>query len=45
VQFDFENSKKLMMKIEMEIIEEKEIETRKKEKLNKKVKKIIIKKH
>ena len=33
------------MKIEMEIIEEKEIETRKKEKLNKKVKKIIIKKH
>jgi len=31
VQLDFENNKKLMVKIEMEIKREKEMETRKRE--------------
>jgi len=31
VQFDFENNKKLMVKIEMEIKREKEMETQKRE--------------
>jgi len=42
VQFDCENNKKLMMKIEMEIKGEKEMEARKREKPNKEVKEIII---
>jgi len=41
VQFDFENNKKLMMRIEKEIKEEKEMETKKR--TNKEVKEIIIK--
>ena len=44
MQFDFENNKKLMMKIKIETKEEKETETRKKEKPNKEVKEIITKK-
>ena len=43
MQFDFKNNKKLMMKIEMKIKEEKKMETRKKEKPNKEIKEIIIK--
>jgi len=42
VQFDFENNKKLMMKIEKKIKGEKKMKARKTEKSNKEVKKIII---
>jgi len=35
VQFDFENNKKLMMKIEMEIKEEKKMKTEKKNQIKK----------
>jgi len=44
VQFDFENNKKLMVKIEIEIREEKEIKAQKREKLNKEINEIIIEK-
>ena len=37
MQFDFENNKKLMVKIEMEIREEKEMGARMREKPNKEV--------
>jgi len=37
VQFDFENNKKLMVKIEIEIRGAKEMEIRKREKPNKKI--------
>jgi len=37
VQFDFENNKELMVKIEMKIRREKEMEAHKREKPNKKV--------
>jgi len=44
VQFDSENNKKLMVKIEMEIRGKKEMETRKREKSNKNLYKININK-
>ena len=44
MQFDSENNKKLMVKIEMEIRGKKEMETRKREKSNKNLYKININK-